>query len=383
MTIKFNLNGKVISANQDETILKAAQRHGVEIPHLCYKDGLGKNSESGNCRACMVEVEGERVLAPSCCRKPSADMKVHSNNQRTINAQKMVLELLQSDMPETDYTLDNELQQWSAKLAVKTTRFDPREKQVAKDESHPAMSVNLDACIHCTRCLRACRDVQVNDIIGLAKRGAQTKIVFDIGDAMRASACVACGECVQACPTGALMPAKGVGLITPDKTVDSVCPYCGVGCLLTYHVKENKILHVKGRNGPANKGRLCVKGRFGFDYIHHPERLTKPLIRRDDVPKSAGLDFDPSNPLAIFREASWDEALDFAADGLKKVIKEQNKYALAGLGSAKGCREEAYLFQKLIRTGFGDNGFGTNNVDHCTRLCHASLNSSSKCNTQG
>ena len=372
MSIKFNLNGENITANEDETIFKAAQRHGVEIPHLCYKDGLGSNKESGNCRACMVEIEGERVLAPSCCRKPSPDMKVHSNNQRAENAQKMVLELLQSDMPKMVYTPDNELQQWSNKLDIKTSRFEARTNTVAKDESHPAMSVNLDACIHCTRCLRACRDVQVNDIIGLAKRSSQTKIVFDIDDGMGESACVGCGECVQACPTGALMPANGVGLIEPDKTVDSVCPYCGVGCLLTYHVKDNKILHVKGRNGPANKGRLCVKGRFGFDYIHHSERLTKPLIRRDDVPKSAELDFDPANTLAIFREASWDEALDFAADGLKKIIKEQGKYALAGLGSAKGCSEEAYIFQKLIRTGFGDDGCGTNNVDHCTRLCHAS-----------
>ena len=369
MIIKFSLNGKTISATENETIFKAAQRHGVEIPHLCYKDELG---ESGNCRACMVEIEGERVLAPSCCRQPTADMKVHSNNDRAEKAQKMVLELLQTDMPSTAYTLDNELQQWSDKLDVTTSRFKSRSTKVARDESHPAMSVNLDACIHCTRCLRACRDLQVNDIIGLAKRGSKTKIVFDIDDSMGESACVACGECVQACPTGALMPANGAGMIEPDKKVDSVCPYCGVGCLLTYHVKDNKILHVEGRNGPANKGRLCVKGRFGFDYIHHPERLTKPLIRRSDIPKSAELDFDPSNPLAIFREASWDEALDFAANGLKKTIKEHGKYALAGLGSAKGSCEEAYLFQKLIRTGFGDDGYGTNNVDHCTRLCHAS-----------
>ncbi len=369
MSIKFSLNGETIEAKEGETIFKAAQRYGVEIPHLCYSDEQG---ESGNCRACMVEIEGERVLAPSCCRQPSENMKVHSNNTRAENAQKMVLELLQSDMPEAAYTLDNELQQWSNKLGLESSRFESRKNKVAKDESHPAMSVNLDACIHCTRCLRACRDVQVNDIIGLAKRGSQTKIVFDLDDEMGVSACVACGECVQACPTGALMPANDVGLVEPDKTVNSVCPYCGVGCLLTYHIKDNKILHVKGRNGPANKGRLCVKGRFGFDYIHHPERLTKPLIRRDDIPKSAELNFDPAKPLEIFREASWDEALDFAAKGLKKIIKEQSKYALAGLGSAKGSCEEAYLFQKLIRTGFGDDGFGTNNVDHCTRLCHAS-----------
>ena len=364
MSIKFELNGETITAKENETIFKAAQRHGVEIPHLCYEDSYG---ESGNCRACMVEIEGERVLAPSCCRRPGADMKVRSNSERAVKSQQMVLELLQSDMPETDYTPDNELQQWADKLGIKTSRFEARTNKVVRDESHPAMTVNLDACIHCTRCLRACREIQVNDIIGFARRGSQSKIVFDFDDAMGKSACVGCGECVQACPTGALMPAGGVGLIEPDKIVDSVCPYCGVGCLLSYHVKDNKILYVKGRNGPANKGRLCVKGRFGFDYINHPERLTKPLIRRSDVPKTADLDFDPANPLAIFREASWDEALDYAAQGLSKIINNEGKYALAGLGSAKGSSEEAYLFQKLVRLGFA-----TNNVDHCTRLCHAS-----------
>ncbi|MGK0270084.1 MAG: formate dehydrogenase major subunit [Cocleimonas sp.] len=362
-TVEFELNGTTITANQDETILKAAQRHGVEIPHLCYTDGL---EEVGNCRSCMVEIDGERVLAPSCCRQPSQGMKVSSNNERSTNAQKMVLELLNADMPEETYSLKNELRMWSKKLDVQPARFESRVK-VKQDLSHPAIAVNLDACIHCTRCVRACRDVQVNDVIGLAKRGAETQITFDISDDMGQSTCVGCGECVQACPTGALMPANGVGLIVPDKKVDSVCPYCGVGCLLTYNVKDNKILHVEGRNGPANEGRLCVKGRYGFDYVHNPERLTKPLIRRSDVPKTAKLDFDPSKPLEIFREASWDEALDFAADGLKKIMAENEHQALAGLGSAKGSCEEAYIFQKLVRTGFKNN-----NVDHCTRLCHAS-----------
>jgi len=367
--INFKLNGKSIVAKKGETIFKVAQRHGVEIPHLCYQDGL---AEAGNCRACMVEIKGERTLAASCCRQPTSDMEVSTDNKRTLQAQKMVLELLQSDMPEKDYTLDNELQQWSDKFDVKTSRFKRQRAVVKNDSSHPAITVNLDACIHCTRCLRACRDIQVNDVIGLAKRGTNTEIVFDMQDPLGKSTCVACGECVQACPTGALMPAGEMGMIEADKTVDSVCPYCGVGCLLTYKVKDNKILSVKGRNGPANQQRLCVKGRFGFDYINHPERLTKPLIRRTDIEKTAELDFDPANPLQIFREASWDEALDYAAAGFKDIIKKQGKYALAGLGSAKGSCEEAYLFQKLIRTGFGTDGCGTNNVDHCTRLCHAS-----------
>jgi formate dehydrogenase major subunit len=208
--------------------------------------------------------------------------------------------------------------------------------------------------------------VQVNDVIGYAYRGDHSVPVFDFDDPMGESTCVACGECVEACPTGALMPAREVGLQKIDKTVDSVCPFCGVGCLLTYHVKENVIQFVTGKDGPANHNRLCVKGRYGFDYAHHPHRLTKPLIRREGVGKSADFVVDPANWGEVFREASWDEALELAASGLKK-IRDKDRYALAGFGSAKGSNEEAYLFQKLVRTGFG-----TNNVDHCTRLCHAS-----------
>ena len=166
-----------------------------------------------------------------------------------------------------------------------------------RDLSHPAIAVNLDACIQCTRCLRACRDEQVNDVIGLAFRGEHAKIVFDMDDPMGASTCVACGECVQACPTGALMPARDVALAVPDRQVDSVCPYCGVGCQLTYHVKDDKILFVDGRDGPANHGRLCVKGRYGFDYAHHPQRLTRPLIRRAGMPKRGDFVMDPDRVL--------------------------------------------------------------------------------------
>ena len=279
-----------------------------------------------------------------------------------------MLELLQSDMPEADYTRHNEVDHWSAKLGVGKPRFAAR-AQPAQDLSHPAIAVNLDACIQCTRCLRACRDEQVNDVIGLAFRGEHAKIVFDMDDPMGASTCVACGECVQACPTGALMPARDAALTVPDKQVASVCPYCGVGCQLTYNVKDNKILYVEGRDGPANHGRLCVKGRYGFDYAHHPQRLTKPLIRRKDAPPKRG-DFvmDPERVMDVFREASWDEALDFAGGRLQRDPRHATaSKALAGFGSAKGSNEEAYLFQKLVRTGFGSN-----NVDHCTRLCHAS-----------
>ena len=362
-TISFELNGETVVAFEGETIIEAAKRHGVEIPHLCYSESLRPD---GNCRSCMVEIDGERVLAPSCCRSPKADMKVSSVSPRAIASQKMVLELLLSDMPDRAYKPDNELNYWAEKMGVRQPRFAPR-LSPGPDLSNTAIAVNLDACIQCTRCVRACREEQVNDVIGYAFRGRHSEIVFDMGDPMGDSTCVTCGECVQACPTGALAPAKDAAMVVPDKKVDSVCPYCGVGCQLTYHVKDNRIVEVVGRDGPANHGRLCVKGRYGFDYPNHRHRLTKPLIRRSDVPKSEHFVMDPADPLSAFREATWDEALDFAAEGFKKIIREKGKYALAGFGSAKGSNEEAYLFQKLVRTGFG-----TNNVDHCTRLCHAS-----------
>ena len=361
--LSFSLNGKQVTASASESILQVAKREGLEIPHLCFREGM---QAVGNCRACMVEIDGERVLAPSCCRAPTAGMKVVTDSARAIASQKMVLELLLSDMPEKAYTRHNELDQWAAKIGVGKPRFEARHS-TPSDLSHPAIAVNLDACIQCTRCLRACRDEQVNDVIGLAFRGEQAKIVFDMDDDMGASTCVACGECVQACPTGALMPARDAALSVPDKQVASVCPFCGVGCQLTYNVKDEKIIFVEGRDGPANHERLCVKGRYGFDYAHHPQRLTKPLIRRTDAPKNGDFSMDPDRVLDVFREASWEEALELAGGKLAAIRDQHGPQALAGFGSAKGSNEEAYLFQKLVRTGFGSN-----NVDHCTRLCHAS-----------
>jgi formate dehydrogenase major subunit len=362
--LAFTLDGREVDARPGESILAAAARHGVAIPHLCHQAGL---TPAGNCRACVVEIDGERVLAASCCRQPSAGMQVQSASPRARQAQKLVLELLAADAPAAARVRHDELRHWCDELSVGVSRFPPAPDPVAADRSHPAIAVQLDACIHCTRCLRACRDVQGNDVIGFARRGAESRIVFDQGAALGASSCVGCGECVQACPTGALAPAHGLGTAAPERSVDSLCPYCGVGCQLTFHVRDGRIREVSGRDGPANQGRLCVKGRYGFDYIHHPQRLTRPLIRRADAPKSATAVVDPANPLALFREASWEEALEVAAGGLRRLLDAHGPDALAGFGSAKGSNEEAYLFQKLVRTGFGSN-----HVDHCTRLCHAS-----------
>jgi formate dehydrogenase major subunit len=361
--ISFTLNGNTVIGRSDATILETAEEHGIEIPRLCYMEGMRPD---GNCRACVVEIKGERVLAPSCCRYPKDGMEVTTNSARALVSQKMVLELLLSDVPETSYTRDSELDEWARKLSVAKPRFTARH-QPAQDLSHPAIAVNLDACIQCKRCVRACREEQVNDVIGYAFRGGESKIVFDLDDPMGNSTCVACGECVQACPTGALMPARDMGMKVADRQVESVCPYCGVGCQLTYHVQGNTILHVQGKDGPANSSRLCVKGRYGFDYVQHRHRLTKPLMRKPGVTKHKDFTVDPEDWGTVFREASWEEALAFAATGLRHIRDTHGKRSLAGFGSAKGTNEEAYLFQKLVRTGFGSN-----NVDHCTRLCHAS-----------
>ena len=445
--VVFTLDSIEIEAFPGETILEAAERHNVAIPRLCYTEGMRPD---GNCRACVVEVDGERVLAPSCCRRPTAGMDVRTTSERARKSQRMVIELLLSDMPGHPHDPDSELSYWAEQLGVDEARF-PARSQPPPDFSHAGIEVRLDACIQCTRCVRACREVQVNDVIGYASRGSDAKIVFDLDDPMGESTCVGCGECVQACPTGALLPSlpaivagemmarspaqeppkpaashgpmmrggsygdalmgasyveqtgggsgsgnvagsgsagvadaagptrliplvqlngsrvPAAGYARADADVASLCPYCGVGCQTTYHVADNRILRVSGRDGPSNHERLCVKGRFGFDYVHHPQRLLRPLVRRDGVPKDPNVLVDPANPLEAFREATWEEALDLAGNGLRRIRDSLGPWALAGYGSAKGSNEEAYLFQKLVRAGFG-----TNNVDHCTRLCHAS-----------
>ncbi len=370
--ITFTLNGKDVTVPEGMTIWEAANGRGLVIPHLCHKPATGYRPD-GNCRACMVEVEGERTLVASCIRPVAEGMVVKTDTDRAEKSRKLVVELLAADQPEKAHDASSHFWDMAALNGVSESRFPAIEQPRVPllDDSHVAMRVNLDACIHCNLCVRACREVQVNDVIGMAGRGRDAKIVFDQDDPMGDSTCVACGECVQACPTGALMPATVLDDQQQgdskdyDREVESVCPYCGVGCQLSFKIKDNKIKYVEGIDGPANENRLCVKGRFGFDYIDHPHRLTKPLIRRDDAP-AKGLNVDPANLSTHFREATWDEALDAAAKGLSDLRAQKGTY-VAGFGSAKCSNEEAYLFQKLIRQGFGHN-----NVDHCTRLCHAS-----------
>ncbi|MEO1746498.1 MAG: 2Fe-2S iron-sulfur cluster-binding protein, partial [Pseudomonadota bacterium] len=377
--VTFTLDGQTVSASRDETIWSVAKREGTRIPHLCHLDKPGYRPD-GNCRACMVEIAGERNLAASCIRKVTDGMVVSTQTERADKARRMVFEMLAADMPERAASPDDQSAFWHWAGTWGIDGADQRlpaagvATPLGHDLTNPAIAVNLDACIACGLCVRACREVQVNDVLGIGERGHHAVPVFDIHDPMGQSTCVTCGECVQACPTGALYEkslmddeGKSREINVFDREVDSVCPFCGVGCQTTVRIKDEKIVQVDGRDGPANENRLCVKGRFGFDYVHSPERLTKPLIRRDDAPKHGDIDMRFMDVSDVFREASWDEALDRAAGGLKQILDRDGGQALSGFGSAKGSNEEAYLFQKLIRQGFGHN-----NVDHCTRLCHAS-----------
>jgi formate dehydrogenase major subunit len=394
--VTLTIDGQEITVAEGTTIWEAARSLGVEIPVLCHDPRL---RPVGVCRMCVVDV-GARVLAASCVRPCEQGMKVTTNSEKVVRHRRMLAELLMSDQPEQcpkeTTTGDSELHAVARTLGATGASL-PRGGGRPKDPSSKVIAVDHQACILCDRCIRGCDEIQNNDVIGRSGKGYGTKIAFDLDAPMGQSSCVSCGECMAVCPTGALVNKPISAPIRPRrelKQVESVCPYCGVGCSLTYNVDEerNRIAYVDGRSSPVNQERLCVKGRYGFDYAQHPQRLTKPLIRRAEYyPKKplspevesstgarkGGKKGDGSNKpsplvryedvLPAFREASWEEALELVARKLKEVRDTYGPGALAGFGSAKCSIEEAYVFQKLVRAVFG-----TNNVDHCTRLCHAS-----------
>ena len=396
-TVTLTIDGIPVEVPPGTTIWEAARSAGIEIPVLCHSPRL---DPVGVCRMCVVDV-GERVLAASCLRECADGMQVETASDKIERQRKMLTELLLSEHPspcEKERTTgDCELEELGRRYGVfGDCRVDEADSSLnvlrglmppaRRDDSSPVIAVDHAACILCDRCIRACDDLQSNNVIGRTGKGAAARIAFDLNTPMGESTCVACGECVSECPTGALTNKPVTVELGPRETlrsVDSVCPYCGVGCAVTFHAKDDAIVFAEGRESPVNHGRLCVKGRYGWDYSTHPERLTKPLIRRDEFyPKGAlsadvkaenssnrkaGGVVDYGEVLPAFREASWDEALDLVASRLLEIRDQHGSGALAGFGSAKCSNEEAYLFQKLIRAGFG-----TNNVDHCTRLCHAS-----------
>lgn len=337
-SIRFQLDGEVAVALPGETILDCALRLGRKIEHQCCQPET-ELPRFGRCRSCLVEIEGERTLKASCREQPR-------DGQVVLTASPQVRAVR------------------STMAALSRSSSSGREP----DSSHPAITLDHDACIQCGLCVHACRQVQCQDVLGLAGRGTDMRVVFDFDSPMRSSACVGCGQCVEVCPTHALRGTAYSSEPTASEKPDihvarTLCPYCCVGCHVNVHVKANKIVDVTAGNGPTNLGRLCIKGRFGQDFVHHADRLTTPLIRLPGTEKSQPV----SDWRQAFRPAGWDEALDVAAAGMLRAVNEGGPDAVAFFGSLKTCNEDGYLLQKLARTAFG-----TNNVDHPTRLCHAS-----------
>jgi formate dehydrogenase major subunit len=401
--VSLTIDGRAVTVPEGTTLWDAARSLGIEIPVLCHQPRL---RPVGVCRVCVVDI-GARILAPACVRACEDGMAVQTSTPRVEQSRRVLLQLLLADHPtpciREQTTGDCELEALVRCYDPEGTPFDPHDGNASplsesartglhrRDDSSPVIAVDHDACILCDRCIRACDEIQSNEVIGRTGRAFSTRIAFDLDQPMGKSTCVSCGECAASCPTGALTnkpiahrngDPRPLPLVPRSQTtaVDSVCPYCGVGCALTYHVKDNAILWADGRDSPGNEGRLCVKGRYGWDYALHPQRLTRPLIRRPECyPKGplssavrgeerkGGGIVDYAEVLPAFREATWDEALDLVARRLRSIKEKHGPGALAGFGSAKCSNEEAYLFQKLIRAVLG-----TNNVDHCTRLCHAS-----------
>ena len=403
--VELQIDGQSVSVSAGTTIWEAAQALGIDIPVLCHSSRM---DPVGVCRMCVVDVGG-RTLAPSCMRECTSGLQVNTNNHRVLKHRRMLTTLLLTDysahdppaptLPKVDLLvqlghtfnlLDESATPSDSTLRLfRDLRSNATMDSVRKiDASSPVISVNHQACILCDRCIRACDEIQSNDVIGRTGKGFSARISFDLNTLMGESTCVSCGECAASCPTQALThkanPKSNFNSDLPITSIDSICPYCGVGCALTYQKQSNAILKADGRESPVNHERLCVKGRYGWDYTLHTDRLTRPLIRKSSYypkqPLSAEVQSSISNRrrkpggvvfdedvMDAFREATWEEALDLVASKLSEIKIAHGSQALAGFGSAKCSNEEAYLFQKLIRACFG-----TNNVDHCTRLCHAS-----------
>jgi len=367
--IKLTIDGRAVEVPGGTSIWDAARRAGIEIPVLCHHPKL---RPVGVCRVCAVEIEGQqRLLAASCVRTAEEGMAVRTDTPRIHAARRALAELLLADYPAASVREQKGDRDLLLELAraegAQHGHFQAHANGRPQDNSSPVIFVDHAACILCDRCIRACDEIQVNQVIGRNGKGSRARIGFDQDVPMGKSTCVACGECAAYCPTGALTDkvlVPGILDFKATRVVPSVCPYCGVGCSIDVHVKQDKVVRITGRLEGQNQGRLCVKGRYGFDYTLHPDRLTVPLIRKPDRPKRPE---GYPNPREQFREAGWDEALELCASTFARIKRETGPGSLAGFGSAKCSNEDNYLFQKLIRAVFG-----TNNVDHCTRLCHAS-----------
>lgn len=346
----LTINGRACGFAAGETILEVARRNGIDIPTLCHLKGA---TPTGACRVCMVEVEKARSLMAACALPAADGMVVQTESPKVVRSRRMVVELLLSSGSHDCVTCagagECRLQELALRYGVVGRAFPATPPRYEPETVNPFILRNFSKCILCGRCVQACNDVQVNNAIHFGYRGTKSKIVAGEDVPYRAGECVFCGECVQACPTYALVLKEANLKVRPweGQRVRTTCGYCGVGCQLWLHVKDNRIVKVTGveETGP-NHGSLCVKGRFGYDFVGHPERLQTPLIR-----EGAG-----------FREASWDEALGLVAQKLG-AARAAGPQAVGVLSSARASNETNYLVQKLAR-----GVLKTNNVDHCARL---------------
>jgi len=358
-TVKLRIDDKEVSVREGTTIFQAAKNAGIEIPHLCYREDMAPTAA---CRLCAVEVDGIKNLVASCIYPVSNNMVVRTNSERVTKARRQVLELLLSDHPFDCMTCEKsgacDLEKYAYELEVSTTRFLGEKHAYSLDETNPFFVRDYNKCILCGQCVAACTDIQFVEAIDLTHRGFNTKVAAPYDRSLLNSTCIFCGQCVAVCPVGALVEKsrRFQGREWEFRKVTTVCPYCGVGCAIELNVKDNRIIKVTSpTSGVVNHGRLCVKGKFGIDFVHNPERLTTPLIREGEKGKSK------------FREASWEEALELVVRRLAEIKTKSGPDSLACLSSAKCTNEENYLMQKFARAVLG-----TNNIDHCARLCHAS-----------
>jgi NADP-reducing hydrogenase subunit HndD len=375
-TRRMVINGREVAFDTGETILDVARNNDIRIPTLCHLKGA---TPTGACRICVVEVQNARTLLAACSTPAAPDMVVRTDSPKVVKARKMILELMLSsghhncatanaaDNGEwTEFQLqvqqadasdalcpvwgECKLQSLAYEYQVTGGSYAPSDIDFPHELANPLIIRDFSRCILCGRCVQACNEIQVNRAISFGYRGSDAKIVAAGDRPLADSECVFCGECVQVCPVGALVEKKARNQWRPWKTekIRSTCPYCGVGCQQWLHVQDGKIVKVTGvEEARPNQGRLCVKGRFGYDFIYSKDRLKTPLIRNED---------------GTFREAAWDEALDLVADKFKQIIDESGPDALAGVSCARSISEDSYNMQKLFRAVFK-----TNNIDHCAR----------------
>ena len=355
--ITLTIDGRDVTVPAGTTIFQAARKLGIEIPHLCHDPSLNL-PPSSSCRLCVVEIENARSLAASCSHPAADGMVVHTDTDALRRTRRMIIELLLSDHPNDCMTCELcgrcALQKQAYRFGVKTPGFGGEPVAPRPEQDGPAIVYDRSKCILCGRCVEICQNVEVTGAIDYYGRGFDTRIALPPDRSRKESVCTECGNCIGVCPTGALYAAatEGAGREWDKERIATICPYCGCGCTLMLSTVGNRIVDVTSDPDVGiNRGLLCVKGRFGFDFISHPERLTTPLIRRD----------------GRLEAASWDEALDLVARRLGEIKGRHGPEAIAGLASAKCTNEENYVMQKFVRAAIG-----TNNIDHCARLCHAS-----------